>query len=153
MRVPQYLSDQQVAFETLIHPPTYSAQKLAQSLRVPGKLVAKTVLVRGPEGYILAVLPATHQLDTEALEKALGGPVQIAKDEEIASVFRDCEWGVVEPFGKLYGGLPTIIDDSLTPDTWVIFEAHTHAEAIKMRCADFERLEQPRRLPISHASA
>ncbi|HLN32341.1 MAG TPA: YbaK/EbsC family protein [Gemmataceae bacterium] len=145
MRVLQFLSEQQISFEPLIHPPAFTAQKRAKYLRISGKLVAKTVLLAGPEGYVLAVLPATHHVDTEVLARVLGGPVRLADDREIGEVFNDCEWGVVEPFGTLYG-LPTLLDDSLTADSWIVFEAHTHAEAIRMRCSDFERLEQPRRL-------
>jgi Ala-tRNA(Pro) deacylase len=145
MRVLQFLSGQRVSFEPLTHPPAFTAQKRAKYLKIPGKQVAKTVLLAGPEGYLLAVLPATHHVDTEILARWLGGPVRLAEDAEIGQVFSDCEWGVVEPFGTLYG-LTTILDESLTPDSWIVFEAHTHAEAIRMRCSDFERLEHPRRL-------
>jgi Ala-tRNA(Pro) deacylase len=153
MRVLQFLSEQQITFEPLMHPPAYTAQKRAKYLGVSGKQVAKNVLLVGPEGYVLAVLPATHQVDTDLLAEDLGGPVRLATDREIGEVFNDCEWGVVEPFGTLYG-ISTLLDDSLTPDSWIVFEAHTHAEAIRMLCADFERLEQPRRLKFArHVSA
>jgi Ala-tRNA(Pro) deacylase len=145
MRVPVFLADQQVPFETVVHPPAYTAQRRAKYLHVPGQQVAKCVLLAGPEGYLLAVLPATHQVDTAALAAALGGPVRLAGDEAIADVFRDCEWGVLAPFGTLYG-LPTVLDEGLAPDAVMVFEAHQHAVAIRMRCGDFERLEQPRRL-------
>ncbi len=145
MRVAQFLSEHQIAFETLVHPPAFSAQQRAKHLHLSGRQVAKTVLLVGPSGYFLAVLPATRHVDADALAQVLGGPVRLADDREIARVFRDCEWGVVEPFGTLYD-LPTVLDESLAPDAWIVFEAHTHAEAIRMRCRDFERLERPRRL-------
>ena len=152
MRVPDYLAEQRVRFETILHAPAFTAQKRAKYLRVPGRQVAKAVLLAGPCGYFLAVLPATHQIDSEVLAAQLGGPVRLANEQEIGRIFADCEWGVVEPFGTLYG-IPTILEESVSPETWIVFEAHTHAEAIRMKCADFERLEQPRRLhfarPIS----
>src|SRR6266542_4474841 len=109
MRVLVDLSDLGVAFETVLHPPAFTAQKRAKFLHVTGKQVAKSVLLAGPGGYFLAVLPATHQVDTAALARELGGPVRLADGPEIAEVFRDCEWGVVVPFGTLYG-LPTLLD-------------------------------------------
>ena len=60
-------------------------------------------------------------------------------------VFRDCEMGVVSPFGNLYG-LPIILEETIDPDAMLVFEGYTHAEAIRMRCRDFERLERPLRL-------
>jgi Ala-tRNA(Pro) deacylase len=145
MRVPCFLTEQQVTFETIVHAPAFTAQKRARFLHVPGKQVVKSVLLMGPAGYFLAVLPATHRVDTEALARALGGPVRLASGDEMARVFHDCEWGVVPPFGTLYG-LPTLRDESLDPDALIIFESHTHAEAIRMHCRDYDRLECPRRL-------
>jgi Ala-tRNA(Pro) deacylase len=147
MRVPDFLLEQHIPFETLLHPPAFTAQKRAHFLRVPGRQVAKSVLLHGPEGYLLAVLPATQHVDTEQVALALGGPVRLADDDEIASVFRDCEWGVVAPFGTLYG-LPVLLDAGIAPDALMVFETTTHVEAVRLRCRDFERLERPRRLAL-----
>lgn len=145
MRVPQFLTEQQVAFETITHPPAFTAQKRAKYLGLSGRQVAKTVLLAGPEDYVLAVLPATHHVDTALLAGLLGGPVRLADRAELIAVFRDCEWGVVPPFGTLYG-LPTILDETIDSEAMLVFEGHTHAEAIRMSCRDFERLEHPLRL-------
>lgn len=145
MQLAQFLTDHQVVFETIVHAPAFTAQKRAKYLHVSGKQVAKVILLAGSEGYFLAVLPATHQVDTAALSAALGHPVRLADSQELTDVFRDCEWGVVAPFGTLYG-LSTVLDESIDANAMLVFEGHTHAEAIRMRCRDFENLEQPRRL-------
>ena len=145
MRVMQFLSEQHIAYEPLVYPPAYTAQKRAKHLHMPGRQVAKTVLLVAPEGYLLAILPATQHVDTALLAGKLGGPVRLATDEEIGEAFPDCEWGVVAPFGTLYG-LPTILDDSLSSESWIVFEANTHAEAVRMLVRDFEGLEKPQRL-------
>jgi Ala-tRNA(Pro) deacylase len=148
MRIAEFLAQRRVAFESLPHPPAFSAQKRAKYLHVKGSSVAKSVLLRGPDGFLLAVLPATHHVDTAALARYLGGPVRLASDAELAGLFRDCEWGVVPSFGKLYG-LPTLLDDSISPETLLVLETQLRAEAIRMPCRDFERLESPRRLPFA----
>jgi Ala-tRNA(Pro) deacylase len=145
MRVPQFLSGQHVPFETLVHSPAFTAQQRAKHLHVSGRQVTKSVLLAGPTGHFLAVLPAAAHVDTASLAQVLGGPVRLATDQEIGDVFHDCEWGVVPPFGTLYG-LKTILDESLAPESQIVFETHTHALAVRMRCHDFERLERPRRL-------
>jgi Ala-tRNA(Pro) deacylase len=148
MRVSQFLLDRHVAHETIVHPPAFTAQKRARFLRIPGQQVAKHVLLAGPSGYFVAILPASRHVDTEALSRQMGGPVRLADDREIASVFRDCEWGVVAPFGTLYD-LPTVLDESISPETPLVFEGDSHAVAIRMLCRDFECLERPRRMPFS----
>lgn len=148
MRIAEFLREQQVTFEALPHPPAFTAQKLAKYLRVPGRTVVKCVLWQGPDGPFLAVLPATRQTDVAALERHFRGPVRLATDDEMAEVFRDCEWGLVAPFGTLYG-LPTILENSLSPETEIVVEGQTRVEAIRMRCRDFEHLERPRRLAFA----
>jgi Ala-tRNA(Pro) deacylase len=151
MRISDYLTAQRIEFERLPHPPAFSAQKRAKYLRLPGRQVAKSVLLAGPSGYLLAVLPATHHVDTKALTEHLGGTVRLANGREIADVFRDCEWGVVSPFGTRYG-LSTLLDDSIPSDAPLVLETHTQFESIRLLCRDFERLEQPRRLPFASSS-
>src|SRR5205823_493517 len=67
MRVPVFLADNHVAFETLYHPPAYTAQRRASHLHVPGRQLVKCVLLRAPAGYLLAVLPADARIDLAAL--------------------------------------------------------------------------------------
>src|SRR2546430_912455 len=83
--------------EAPLPPPAFSASKRARYLHVCGMQVAKAVLLRGPDGYFLAVLPSTHAIDLDVLSRHKGGPVRLARIDEAASIFRDCEWGTVSP--------------------------------------------------------
>ncbi len=148
MRVPQLLQEQDVRFETLVHPPAFTAQKRARQLHVPGSQLAKSVLLRTGNQFLVAVLPASRHIDFHRLENILATPVRLATTREVAMIFGDCEWGTTVPFGKLYG-VPTILDDSFDPESTIVFEAQRHALTIRMTCRDLERLEQPRRLAFS----
>jgi Ala-tRNA(Pro) deacylase len=145
MRVGDFLFERPVDHQTLYHPPAFTAQRRARYLHLPGRQVAKAVLLAGPRGYFVAVLPATAQVDAGRLAEALGGPVRLANEAAIADVFRDCEWGVVPPFGTRYG-LPTVLEETLAAEDWIVFETTARAVAVRLRCRDFEQLEQPRRL-------
>jgi Ala-tRNA(Pro) deacylase len=143
MRLDEFLTGRGVAFERLHHRPAYSASRVAQALHVPGREVAKTVLLRTGRGYALAVLPATRQVDLRRLAEDLWGEeVEVASEAEMGRVFPDCEAGAVPPFGSLYH-LQTVVDESLAPDEQIVFEAQTHEEAIRMAYRDYEALEHP----------
>jgi Ala-tRNA(Pro) deacylase len=150
MGIADYLTLWQVAFESLPHPPAYTAQQRAKYLGVSGKQVAKAVLVHGPAGFLLAILPATHRIDLALLADALTGPVRLATDKELGELFRDCEGGVVPPFGSLYG-VPTLLEDGLAPEALLIFEGKTTVDSVRIRCADFERLEKATRRTFARA--
>ena len=148
MRVPSFLAEQHVPFETFVHPPAFTATRRAHWLHVTGHELAKSVLLTGPGGHLIAVVPATKHVDLKALASELGGPVELTPREEVARVFRDCEWGGLVPFGSLYD-MPCLLDSSFASESWLVFEAHSHGVAIRMRCGDFERVEQPKRLKMA----
>lgn len=150
MRVSQYLSNQHIPFEEMVHPPAFTAQKLARFLHIPGRQVIKSILLKGPHGYFLAVLPASHVIDLVSLSAHFGGPVRLATAAELREHFPDCEWGALMPFGQLYG-MPTILETAIPLEMTIVFEAQQHAIAIRMACRDYLKLERPERLHFAQA--
>ncbi len=145
MKVTEFLKKRKVDFKLLPHPSTFDAQRLAQTLHVPGRVVAKTVLLRANGGYtyLVAVLPATKSIDFTRASAALGGSkLELATELEIASHCPECEMGVLPPFGSQYA-MQTIVDESLTKDQEIVFEGDTHEEAIRMKFDDFRQIEEP----------
>lgn len=143
MIVEQFLRQRRVAFERLDHRPTYDAQSLAQAVHVSGEEVAKAVLLKADDDYMLAVLPATHAVDLRTAREVLGAQrVELASEEECGRHFSDCELGSLPPFGSQYG-MKTMVDESLLEDDEIVFAANTHHEAIRMRFEDYQALEQP----------
>ena len=149
MRVQQYLRDHGVWFERLLHAPAFSALRLASVIAVPGYSVAKTVLLRGDGGYVLAVLPANYQINLTRLKDDLDlDGVSLASESECEERFDDCERGAIPPFGSQYG-MQTVVAESLIDDDQIVFEGNRHDEAIRMKFADYYRLEHPRVLRFS----
>jgi len=141
------LQERGVEFEVLEHHPTYSAQRLAEDLHVPGKEVAKTVLLRATDDkqvdYVVAVLPATRSIDFAKASKLLDGrKVEMATEVELAERCPDCEMGVLPPFGSYYG-MQTVVDQTLAEDDKIVFEGGTHHDAIRMAYQHFIQTEQP----------
>ncbi len=144
MKLDEYLTNQQVPFERLPHRTAYTANRIAQLLHVPGKEMAKTVLVRTDHGYVLAVLPATHNVDLEELGREIGEPeCNLATEQEMDIVFPDCARGAIPPFGSPYR-VRTVVDETLTADKCIVFEGQNHEEAIRMAFRDYATVEHPR---------
>jgi len=145
MNVQMFLKDHGVPFEPLVHAPAYDAQRMAQVLHVPGREVAKTVLLRTESGgeYFVAVLPATRHVDLKKAAVVLGSsPLELASEFELSQHVRDCELGTLPPFGSQYG-MQTVLERSLTDDETVVFEGNSHHESIRMKLADYCQLERP----------
>ena len=138
-----YLQSRHVWYESLLHPPAPTASRLAQTVHVPGRFVAKGVLVKAGSSYVLAVLPATARIDLDRLGRVLDArEIRIATEDEVERVFGDCERGALPPFGRLYG-LTTLVDARLAEADDIVFEGNTRHEGLRMSYRDFEALEAP----------
>lgn len=145
MNVTEYLHDKLVKFERISHPDVYGANRLAQSLGMSGRQVAKTVLLNADGNYtsIVAVLPANKSVDLKAAAKMLGDcQLSLATEEQIAEHCPDCEVGALPPFGSQYH-MHTIMDASLLEQENIVLEGNTHHEAIQIGAADYRKIEQP----------
>jgi Ala-tRNA(Pro) deacylase len=146
------LREHHIPYELHHHPPAYSAQRLAACEHVPGKLVAKVVIAFADGRMLMLVLPATANLNLMKLAEAVETEdVRVARENEFAAVFADCEVGAMPPFGNLYD-LPVLVDRSLAADEEILFPAGTHTETVRMRYADFADIVHPRVADLASSS-
>ena len=151
MYVLDFLRSHGVWFEALLHRPASSSTKRARSVHVPGRRVAKAVLIKTGDSYHLAVLPSTSRIDLDRFSEAVGATadqVRLATPEEVFALFPDCEPGVVPPFGRLYG-LRTFVDTGLADSPEIVVVANTRHQGLRMRFHDFQAIEEPVRASFS----
>ena len=142
-KVRAFLDQHHIKYVVISHSKAYTAQGIAAIAHIRGQELAKTVIVKLDGALAMAVLPASYQIDLLALKKVVGvREAALASEREFKQHFPDCETGAMSPFGNLYG-IPVYVDETLTRDTEIAFNAGTHLELIRMSCADFERLVKP----------
>jgi Ala-tRNA(Pro) deacylase len=138
-----YLRENGATFEVQYHARAITAQEVAATEHVPGKMFAKTVMVLGDEEMAMLVLPAPYHVNPERAAEALGvSEVSLAGEEDFESAFPDCEVGAMPPFGNLYA-VPVHVDRVMAEDETIVFRAGTHTDTMSVRYADFERLVEP----------
>jgi Ala-tRNA(Pro) deacylase len=143
IKLREFLENQKVSYRRDFHRTAYTAQEVAAEEHIPGKMMAKTVVLKADGRYLLAVLPASTFADLEKVKAATGAKeVRLASELEFTGLFPDCEVGAMPPFGHLYG-VPVFADRSLAMDDEIVFNAGTHEDTIRMKYADFARLAQP----------
>ncbi len=139
-----FLDNNHVKYTTITHSPEYTAQEIAASAHIPGKELAKTVIVKIDGEFAMAVLPATTHLSLSRLRTAAGvGDAEIASEKEFEKLFPDCELGAMPPFGNLYD-MPVFAAEELTEDDKIAFNAGTHSELVQLAYSDFEKLVHPK---------
>ena len=62
-KLKEYLDSNKIKYETIGHSQVFTAQEIAGSAHIPGKEMAKTVVVRIDGKMAMAVLPASYRVD------------------------------------------------------------------------------------------
>ncbi len=141
-RLRWFLDSHHIDYELLPHPHTGSMLESARAANVPEGLVAKCVLFEDESGYILAIIPASCQVDREMLENRMGRRLELASEREVQEVFMDFELGAIPPMGFAFH-IPTVIDESLLRIPDVYFEEGDHNGLVHISGRDFRDLDWP----------
>jgi len=149
-KLKKFLDDNKVKYVKISHSPTYTAQEIAASAHVPGKEMAKTVIIKVDGKMAMAVLPAPHKVDFKLLKAAIGAKsVELATEQEFADSFPECEPGAMPPFGNLYD-MDVYVAEKLAADKEIAFNAGSHTELFRLAYKDFERLAKPKVVKFAH---
>lgn len=142
-RLEQYLRENGVPFEVMAHRTAYTMPEVAAALHVPGKQVAKVVMVKADGEMVMLVIPSPYRLDFAKVRTRLDAKkVSLAKEEDFAALFPDCAVGAMPPFGNLYE-VPVYVDQALVEEANIVFRVGTHRHTMRVAYADFARLAQP----------
>ena len=152
-RIKEFLDGNKVKYTMVSHSPAYSAQEVAASVHIPGRQLAKTVIVKLDGRLAMAVVPATQEVDMIHLRSAAGATfAEVADTSEFVDRFEGCQLGTMPPFGNLFG-METYLEQDMAKQEFIAFNAGTHTEAIVIPFADYRRLAHPMLAHIAMAHA
>lgn len=138
-RIQSFLNDTGIDYQLIDHQKSQSAAETARRSSIPRCQFAKGVVVHHADGFAMSVVPSDRNVHLNALQDLLHYRVRLAREDEIAELFSDCDLGAVPPFGFLYG-VTTIVDHELDDIPDVYFEAGDHKTVVQVSPGDFDRL-------------
>ena len=133
----QHLDAAHADYDLIEHSPTKTSLENATASSVPAEQIAKAVLLDTEDDYLLAVLPSDRKVELSELRSELGHKPRLASEDELKSLFGDCDVGAVPPVGY---GVTTIVDNALEEQPDVYFEAGDHSSLVHMNGAEFSRV-------------
>ena len=142
-KLKEFLDNQKIHYSSIPHSTAYTAQGIAAVTHISGKELAKTVIVKLDDELVMAVLPASQQVDLDMLKATTGAKTAAtASEREFREKFPDCETGAMPPFGNLYD-MKVLVEESLTKDHEIAFNAGSHNELMRLAFADYLRAVNP----------
>ena len=150
-KLKKFLDDNKVKYVRISHSPAYTAQEIAASAHVPGRDMAKVVMVKLDGRMAMVVLPASRHVEFPLLRAATGArEAELASEGEFRDLFPECELGAMPPFGNLYD-MAVYVTASLMTEEEIAFNAGSHTELIRMPTEEFNRLVRPEVMRFSAA--
>lgn len=145
-----YLTRHRITFSTLSpkHPSLVtsnrSAKKLATSLKIREKELAKAVLVKIDDKLALLVEPAIFKTDLELWRVRLKAKrIELANGLEFPPTLADCEKGAIPALGCVYN-IDVYLDECLAHERAIVFSTGTRSEFVKMSYKDFAKRAKPK---------
>ncbi len=135
----QYLDAEGVTYDCIEHRRTSCSTRSAEISHVPSDWLAKAVVLKRRDGYIVAIIPASRQVLLDQVGGRLHQLVGLATEEEIASLFPDCEPGAVPPIAAPYG-MRSMVDESLEGHSDIYFEGGDHRTLVHLSGEQFHKL-------------
>jgi len=135
-------------YKETVHQPVYTSQQAAKAIDVLENQIAKSLLLKCDNNFVLAVLPGDRKLDNEKLKKLLNiRKFRFATPEEFKNKM-GCEIGACYPFGNLIG-LSTVVDKSLSKNKILFFNPGLHNITMEIEWQDYYSVVKPQMVDIS----
>lgn len=132
-KVVKYLDRAKVKYEPVKHKKVYTAYDKAATLRVPLKIVGKTLVVKLDRNLALFLIPANKNLDKKKLK------AKFVSERVIKNKLKGVKVGAIPPFGSLWK-LPTFIDRGLMKNPKIIVNAGDYNWSLKISPASLKKL-------------
>jgi Ala-tRNA(Pro) deacylase len=142
-KLERLLDANHVPYRKIRHTRAYTAQETAAAAHIPGRELAKTVIIEIDGKLAMVVQSASSRVPLGRVRSVAGArDVRLVSEIEFRDRFPDCEPGAMPPFGNLYGMEVFVIED-LTEDDEIAFNAGTHTDLIRLKYRDFASLVHP----------
>jgi prolyl-tRNA editing enzyme YbaK/EbsC (Cys-tRNA(Pro) deacylase) len=140
----KYLDKLELKPAALSHRTVYTAYDLAKTTKLKLQDIAKSMLIKvePPFGdkkhkYLIAVVPASHQMDFKKLAKVLKvKKVSMAAESVMAKLYK-VKPGAMTPFGPFHKKTPVIIDKALLKSKKIIARGGSFTESLVMSGKEF----------------
>jgi len=141
-----FLEKGKVKYEILKHRTVYTAFDKAKTLKIPEKMVEKTLVLKTDGKLAMVLIPANKNLDLQKFKKlAKAKKIDFASERLIKNKFKGVKVGAIPPFRLQPAHHPTrkiltFIDKSLLKNPKIIVNGGDYNFSIKLKSKEIKKL-------------
>jgi len=132
-KVINFFEKAKIKYKPIRHRTVYTAFDKSQTLKVPQKIIGKTLVMKLDNRPALVLLPANKNLDIQSLKKASKAKkIDFIKEVWMKKNLKGVKIGAIPPLGSLWR-LSTFLDKSLTGPSEIIINSGDYNFSIKIK--------------------
>lgn len=136
----KFINSARVKYELIEHRTVYTAYDKAATLKVPPKIIGKTLVLKRDKNLVIALIPANKKLNLQKLKKITKSKkLELVSEKLIKNRLKGVKVGAVPPFGSLWG-ISTFFDRNLMKEKEIILNGGDYNSSIKMKPKYFKNL-------------
>lgn len=150
-KVLNFLQKNKVKHKIVEHRTVYTALDKSRTLRVPAKVIGKTLIVKLDKEVAIALISGDQNLDKRRLKKVINiwkkkkgekivKEIGFAKERWLKNHFKGVKLGAVPPFGNLWK-LSLFVEQSLMREKEIIVSAGDYRFSASISPKELKRLE------------
>ncbi|MEH6578756.1 MAG: YbaK/EbsC family protein [Amphritea sp.] len=134
-----YLNRRDIPYRLIRHPYAETSLSSAIAAHVPARRMAKAVVLKDDEGFMMAVVPSDRRVDLNAINRQMGRIFAPAGQRDVKILFGDCNKGAVPALGQAYN-MRVIWDDHLAEEPDCFMEAGDHTDLLCLSQSTFKQV-------------
>ena len=137
LAVLELLQQKQIAYQKIHHEAAQTCEQSAAQRGMPMEIGGKSLLFKAKQGFVMFVLPANAQLDSNKVRKHLHSQkLRFASPDELMSL-AGVDKGALPPFGSGLLDIPMYLDQSLKTNTQLAFNCGVNTVSIILAMDDY----------------
>lgn len=140
-KIKKFLDDKGVKYDLVEHKKVFTAFDKSQTLKLPEKIIVKTLVMKTDKNICLAAIPANRILDLKAFKKITKSKkVGFVSEKIIKQKLKGIKIGAIPPLGSLWN-IKTYFDKSLLKEKKLIMNGGSYNLSIMLSPSQVKKIE------------
>ena len=136
--IKSFLEEKQIEFRHVHHEPTFTSEESAKARGEDISIGGKAILMKLDDNYALFIVSASKKVDSKKIKSKCGAKkIRFANVDELKSLTNGLVPGCVPPFGRPILPFDLHIDESITKNEKIAFNAGSLTDSIILKVGDY----------------
>lgn len=141
LKIKKFLDTKGIKYDIIEHKKVFTAFDKSQTLKLPEKIIVKTLVMKTDKSICLVALPANRILDLKAFKKITKSKkVSFVSEKNIKQKLKGIKVGAIPSLGSLWN-IKTYFDKNLLKEKKIIMSGGSYDFSIMLSPSQLKKIE------------